>query len=120
MRNNNKINFSDISINLMSGRFVRDWYRTPTSLGRYLNHYSRHSICHKKDIIVSLMDRAFRLSHRQFHEKNLNLIINILLDNDHLLDFIFTTICNWIKSLIYRNGNSPSLTRSPPSFFTIF
>jgi len=54
----------------------------------------------KKGIIFSLVDRAFLLSDFMFHIKNLTFIINILLDNDYPLTFIFDTINQRIKNLL--------------------
>lgn len=58
--------------------------------------------------------------------KTLVLIINILLNNDYPLDFIFTTIRNRIKTLIHNSVSSqstslssPSSSPPSPSFFTI-
>ncbi|KYM94743.1 hypothetical protein ALC62_14621, partial [Cyphomyrmex costatus] len=54
----------------------------------------------KRGVIYSLV--AFLLSDVVFHEKNLILIINILLDNDYPFSFIFDTINQRIK-LLQRN-----------------
>src|SRR5580765_773321 len=42
---NNQINFLDISICLISGNFITDWYRKPTFSGRFLNYFSQHPLC---------------------------------------------------------------------------
>ncbi|KAL6419173.1 hypothetical protein ACFW04_014050 [Cataglyphis niger] len=106
--NNNNINYLDLSINLIKGKIICDWYRKPIFSGRLVN-------------------RVFRLSHPIYYEKNLNLIISILLNNDYPLRFIFDTIHNRIKFLISKNtplNNIPSFSSpgSPPSslpYFTI-
>jgi len=60
---------------------------------------------------MGLVDRAFLLSHPEFHQKNFEFIIKILLENDYPLDFIFNTISSRIKGLIndkiakYKNNN---------------
>ena len=77
-----------------------DWYRKPTFSGRFLNFNSNHPISQKKGTIFSLVDRAFLLSDFMFHTKNLTFIINILLDNDYPLIFIFDTVNQRIKTLI--------------------
>ncbi|KYN31581.1 hypothetical protein ALC56_14079, partial [Trachymyrmex septentrionalis] len=64
---------------------------------RFLNFNSNHSIAQKKGTIFSLVDRAFLLSDFMFHTKNLTFIINILLDNDYSLTFIFDTVNQRIK-----------------------
>jgi len=47
----------------------------------------------------------FMLSHPFFHQKNLELIIKILLKNDYPLNFIFKTIFNRIRHLITNFNN---------------
>jgi len=49
---------------------------------------------------MGLVDRAFLLSHPEFHEKNLKFVIRTLLDNDYPLNFIFKVMTNRIKSLV--------------------
>jgi len=40
-----------------------------------------------------------------FHQKNLELIVKILLENDYPLNFIFKTISNRIRHLITNSNN---------------
>ncbi|KYN38620.1 hypothetical protein ALC56_06995, partial [Trachymyrmex septentrionalis] len=65
-----------------------------------VNFYSNHPLTQKKGTICSLVNRAFLLSDVMFHTKNLTFIINILLDNDYPMKFIFDTINQRIKNLI--------------------
>jgi len=65
--------------------------------GRFINFYSNRPLIQKKDTIFSLV---FLLSDVMFHTKNLTFIINILLDNDYPLNFIFDTVNQRIKNLI--------------------
>ncbi|KAL6418881.1 hypothetical protein ACFW04_011716 [Cataglyphis niger] len=55
---------------------------------------------------MGLIDRAFRLFHPQFHQKNFNFIINILLNNNYPLDFIFLTLHNRLKYLFNNHNKS--------------
>ena len=48
------------------------------------------------------MDKIFYLSHHKFHQKNLEFIMKILLENDYAIDFIFNTMNFKIKTLIHR------------------
>ena len=59
----------------------------------------------EKGTIFSLVDRAFLLSDFRFYSKNLTFLINILLDNDYPLTFIFDTVNQRIKNLI-KNRHS--------------
>jgi len=51
---------------------------------------------------MGLVDRAFLLSHPEFHKKNLEFVIRILLNNDYPLNFIFKVMTNRIKSLVNK------------------
>ena len=82
---------------LLMNRFVFDWYRKPTFSGRFLNFNSNHPMAQKKGTILSLVDRASLLSNFRFHTQNLTFIINILLDNDYPLTFIFDIVNQRIK-----------------------
>ncbi|KYQ58861.1 hypothetical protein ALC60_02132, partial [Trachymyrmex zeteki] len=95
-----KLEFLDTTIIISNRKFVFNWYRKPTFSGRFLNFHSNHPIAQKKGTIFSLVDRAFLLSDFTFHKKNLTFIINILLDNDYPLTFIFNTVNQRIKNLL--------------------
>jgi len=82
-----------------------------TFSGKYLSFYSSHSWCHKIGIIYSLIDRAFLLSHPKFHQKNLELVIDLLLDNGYPLELIFEKMNVRLKSLINTKKN-PSIEGS--------
>jgi len=49
-----------------------------------------------------MIDRAMLLSHPIFQQKNLELVINTLLDNGYSIDLIFNKINNRIKELINK------------------
>ncbi|KYN31609.1 hypothetical protein ALC56_14107 [Trachymyrmex septentrionalis] len=82
------------------GSFIFDWYRKPTFSEGFLNFNSNHPMAQKKGTIFSLVDRAFLLSDFRFHTQNLTFIINILLDNDYPLTFVFNIVNQRIKNLI--------------------
>ena len=65
-----------------------------------MNFYSNYPIAQKRGTIFSLIDRTILLSDVRFYTQNLTFIINILLDNDYPLFFIFDTINLRIKNLI--------------------
>ncbi|KYN40057.1 hypothetical protein ALC56_05544 [Trachymyrmex septentrionalis] len=100
-RGGDTINFLNITVSINKNRCNFDWYRKPTFSGRFLNFHSNHPLTQKIGTIFSLIDRAFLLSDGMFHTKNLTFIINILLQKDYPLDFIFDSINqrikNWIK-----------------------
>jgi len=106
--NNNGINFLDVAIVIDDQRIIFDRYEKPTSSGRYINYHSQHSVAQKKSVIFGLVDRVLLLSHPKFHKKNIERIINILLDNCYPLPFIFTTINKRIKNLMNKYNNNTS------------
>ena len=101
-----EINFLDVTISINENGFGFDWYRKPTFSGRFLNFNSNHPMSQKRGTILSLIDRAFLLSDFKFHTQNLTFIINILLDNDYPLIFIFDTVNQRIKNLIKNRHNT--------------
>lgn len=100
----NRLDFLDVTMILNNNFLTFDWYHKPTFSGRYLHFESRHPLCHKKGIAISLFDRAFRLSHPSFHQKNLDFVINTLLTNGYSLTFIFNTIQKRLKTLIFTHN----------------
>lgn len=71
---------------------------------------------------MGLVDRAFLLSHPRFHEKNLKLIVSILLYNDYSLEFIFSTINERLRCLFLEQIKKQNLDNSDEikkSWFTI-
>jgi len=77
---------------------IFDWYRKPTFSGRFLNYFSWHPLCQKIGTIIGLIDRVLLLSHPNFHKKNVDLVIKILLNNGYPLSLIFSTI----KKRLYK------------------
>ncbi|KYN14638.1 hypothetical protein ALC57_13145 [Trachymyrmex cornetzi] len=67
-------------------------HQKPTFSGKFLNFLSQHAISQKKDIIFNFVDKVFYISHPNFHKKNLEFVVRILLENNYPLDFIFDTI----------------------------
>ena len=87
-QSNNKISFLDILIIQNEQKISTDWYRKPTFSGRFLNFNSHHPISNKIGIICSSVDKCINLADIHFHDKNLNLIRDLLLENDYPKDFI--------------------------------
>ncbi|KYN22420.1 hypothetical protein ALC57_05182 [Trachymyrmex cornetzi] len=81
---------------------IFDWYQKPTISGRFLNFLSQHPISQKKDIIFNLVDKFFYISHPQFHKKNFEFVVKILLENDYPIDFILDIINERVKTLINK------------------
>jgi len=104
-----RINFLDTIIKnnyiIKNNKLIFDYHHKQTYLGRYLNFLSRYFLYQKRGTIFRLVDRMFILSHPSFHQKNLELIVTILLENDYPLNFIFKTISNRIRHLITNSNN---------------
>jgi len=91
---------------------IMDWFHKDTFSGRYLSFFSNHPMCHKTGIINILVDRAVSLSHPMFYNKNLELIINSLLNNGYSLKLIFDIINCRLKSNFV---NKPYASKKPSS-----
>jgi len=105
----NSLNFLDLTMIKKECHLIFDWFHKPTFSGRFLNYFSQHPFTHKKGTIISLIDRVILLSHPEFHKKNFDLIIKILMDNGYPLDLIFMIIK---KRLFYRFNHSKSKKHS--------
>jgi len=76
-----RINFLDMTIIKSNKKLIFDWYHKPNYSDRYLSFLSRHPFSQERGMIIGLVDRMFMSSHPSFHQKNLELIIKILLEN---------------------------------------
>jgi len=119
-----KLNYLDVILIRNQDRIEFNWYHKPMFSGRYLNFLSHHPISQKRSTVYGLVDRCFLLSHLKYHPENLNFLIQILLENDYPLKFIFDNINNRLKSLIYKQTikQKPIQSNIPnkkPSWFTM-
>lgn len=80
---NFKINFLEITLIRSSEKICIDWYKKPTSSGRYLNYNSHHPRNQKIGTIYNLIDRAILLSDVNFHRKNVIYVRNLLRMNNY-------------------------------------
>jgi len=107
---NHCLNFLDITLIRKDTKIITDWFHKSTFSGRYLSFFSNHPTCHKVGTIYSLVDHAIKLSHPTFHEKNLGICINLLLDNGYPLNLIFNKINSRLKKLfVHRTVTIPNV-----------
>ncbi|KYN26867.1 hypothetical protein ALC57_03751, partial [Trachymyrmex cornetzi] len=95
-----RLNFLDVTVIRDNELIEFDWYHKPTFSGRYLNFWSQHTVSQKIGTIAGLVDRVILLSIPKFHFDNLCFVINVLLENDYPLSFIFENINNRLKNII--------------------
>jgi len=88
------LSFLDLFLTISNNTIHIDWHHKKTLSGRFLSFYSSHPLCHKIGMIYGLIDRAFLLSHPKFHKKNIEMIIDLLLENGYPLKLIFEKIHN--------------------------
>lgn len=103
------ISFLDLSLHIINNKIIIDWYYKDTFSGRYLSFFSEHPICHKTGTIFSLTDRAIKLSHPMYHQKNLRFIVMTLLNNGYPLELIFSKINNRLKTLFRTEKNKTNV-----------
>jgi len=87
-----EVNFLDVKITNNDNVFEFDLYKNPIFFRRLLNFLSNHHCSQKRGVIISMIDRAFLLSHLKFHQKNFKFIIDTFLSNGYPLQFIVDTI----------------------------
>ncbi|KYQ53751.1 hypothetical protein ALC60_07318, partial [Trachymyrmex zeteki] len=120
------VNFLDVNVILNDDCIKFDMYKKPMNFsGIYLSYISNHPIQHKRGVIIGQLDRILFLSHPEYHKKNIESMINILLINGYPLDTIFSTINNKIKKLssrknLYKNkigNNNESIDFNRKKYF---
>jgi len=93
------LSFLDLLITISNNTIYLDWFHKGSFSGRYLSFHSSHPWCHKIGTMYSLTDRAFLLLHLMFHQKNLELVVELLLDNGYPIELIFEKMNSRIKTL---------------------
>jgi len=106
--NNRNISFLDLSLNVVDNKIKIDWFHKKTFSGRFLSYLSNHPLCQKTGTIYNLIDRAILLSHPDFHEKNIELCIKLLLENGYPLNLIFQKINERLKKLFHKKSVADS------------
>jgi len=96
---NNRINFLDTTIIVENNIIKFDLYYKPTFFEEIFNYHSQHPLSHKKGPIFEMVNKVILISYPDFHKRNFDVIIKILLDNDYPLKFIFDTVRLRIKTL---------------------
>lgn len=103
LENEGKLPFLDIMIQHNDdGSVSLDWYHKETWSGRYLNFESALPLVYKKNTISLLAEKVFKLSDPQFHDKNLRLLKNTLLNNSYPLKLINFVIKRVRNKFIYN------------------
>ena len=84
-----ELSFLDIKIIKNDDNRVKlNWYRKPTWSGRFLNFDSHHQFGNKIGTVKGVIDRAIKLSHKDFRKDNLDLIRKTFVNNNYPIDFI--------------------------------
>ena len=76
-------------------RIIFYTYHKATFFGRFLNLHLNHFLYHKRDTIISFLDKIF--CYPRFQQKNLIDAIHIFLENSYPLSFIFFAIKKRLK-----------------------
>jgi len=107
---NRSLSFLDLRLTISDNTIYIDWFQKNTFSGRFLSFHSNHPLCHKIGTIYNLVDRAFLLSHPKFHQKNITLVIDFLIENGFPLNLIFRKINERLKLLIHKSRQIKNLT----------
>lgn len=94
---NRCVPFLDTMLHRGEDNVIRlDWYRKPSSSGRYINFSSYHNISTKTNIVLGLKKRIIDITHPDFRSSALRRLFELLVTNGYPQFFL--------KKLIY---NSP-------------
>ena len=91
---NNKLPFLDILLIKRDLHLLFSIYRKPTHNDRYLNFHSCHPMSVKRGVVISLVDRAFRICSQEFLDSELLYLRDILFCNSYPIKFIDKIIEN--------------------------
>lgn len=97
-----RISYLDTLVIRKNNNLLIDWYQKPTSSGRIINYYSKHPKSMIINTAKNLIERILSISDNIFHEKNKNIITNILINNNFPVDLI----CKLIRQYNSRNTNT--------------
>jgi len=98
---NDSLNFLDVSVIRTNDKLITNWFRKSTFSGRYINFHSNHPQIYKLNAISNLVDRAILLSDKRFHEANLNIVKNILINNGYPVKLINKQINDRCKRITH-------------------
>ena len=91
---NDKLPFLDFLLIKSDFHLLFSVYRKPTHSDRYLNFRSCHPISVKRGVVITLMDRAFRICSQEFLNSELLYLRDILFYNSYRIKFIDKIIKN--------------------------
>ncbi|XP_011858314.1 PREDICTED: uncharacterized protein LOC105555883 [Vollenhovia emeryi] len=109
IENNNTLNFLNTSVFREDRKLFTNWYRKPTFSGRYINYFSSHQTRYKINTIINLVDQAVLLSDSRFHDANINIIKDILLNNSYPPSFIDKHINRRLHHLKHHTGSDTTV-----------
>lgn len=103
LEENNQIAFLDVLlVKQKDGSIKTDWYHKETWSGRYLNYNSSLPQVYKTNTIGILSQKILQLSDPSFHEKNFQLLKDVLQENCYPSSLVHTTIMKY-KNLCSNN-----------------
>lgn len=110
-----KIPFLDLLVIREGNRIKIDFYKKPTSSNRILNYRSHHPMSQKIGIIKQLKNKIIENCSPEFHQKNLKLIRDRLLQNNYpknlVNNILFNNLNNEKKEEEKEKGNNNKKTR---------
>lgn len=82
--NDRSVPFLDTKVIRTDNNVIKlDWYRKPTSSGRYIHYKSNHDWQMKINVIKNLRNRIVRIAHPDYQRSSLQKLYGILRDNGY-------------------------------------
>lgn len=82
------INFLDLTVGKHGNRLRTKWYHKTIASNRILNYYSKHPKNMIRNVAKSFIKRVFTVSHKSFHQENIEEVKRILKKNSFPEAFI--------------------------------
>lgn len=112
---NEQIPYLDLKIIRSGKTIITDWYMKPTASGRLINYNSTQPKKMKLNTAINFANKIISLSDKQFHQKNIVIINEILRSNNYPMYIINNIISkNLYKSQELRKDQTTKTFFSVP------
>ncbi|XP_044756951.1 uncharacterized protein LOC123315353 [Coccinella septempunctata] len=91
-------------------RLMLDWYRKPSSSGRYLHFCSNHPHRQKVNMVLGLKNRIQKIAHPTLRHNNLKILFGLMRENGYPEGLLKRLIYNATPSGQPQNGDSGAST----------
>lgn len=101
----NQLAFLDVLlIRKHDGSLVTDWYHKQTWSGRYINFDSCLPFTYKRNTVLILAEKIFKLSHSSLHAKNVDILVSTLVNNGYPKNIVLDLVESKRRQVLERGS----------------